>query len=205
MRSNEYLERSVTCQVPLRWGDMDPYGHVNNVEVIRVLEEARIATFGVPVGTGEQVAPAKIPPLLGAPGGHPGTHCRAPGQVPAPAGLPQRPHGGARLGGLGQGGNARAWIRNCRRRRRRSLRSRADPTRAVRPGNTNSSAAQQGTAGTVGAVHGAVTVLSAESGYAATPCGTAVRCNCARVRTIQPDSGRVRHVHHMRVFSTGSM
>lgn len=69
MRSNEYLERSVTCEVPLRWGDMDPYGHVNNVEVIRVLEEARIATFGVPVGTGEQVAPAKIPLFSVLPGG----------------------------------------------------------------------------------------------------------------------------------------
>lgn len=61
MRSNDHLERSVTCQVPLRWGDMDPYGHVNNVEVIRVLEEARIAAFGVPVGTGEQVVPPRIP------------------------------------------------------------------------------------------------------------------------------------------------
>lgn len=61
MRSTEHLERSVTCQVPLRWGDMDPYGHVNNVEVIRVLEEARLAAFGVPVGTGEQIAPAEIP------------------------------------------------------------------------------------------------------------------------------------------------
>lgn len=60
MRSHEYLEQAVTCQVPLRWGDMDPYGHVNNVEVIRVLEEARIAAFGVPVGTGEQVIPPKI-------------------------------------------------------------------------------------------------------------------------------------------------
>lgn len=61
MRSNEHLDHAVTCQVPLRWGDMDPYGHVNNVEVIRVLEEARIAAFGVPVGTGEQVLPARIP------------------------------------------------------------------------------------------------------------------------------------------------
>ena len=61
MRSNDHLERSMTCQVPLRWGDMDSYGHVNNVEVVRVLEEARIAAFGVPVGTGEQVLPAKIP------------------------------------------------------------------------------------------------------------------------------------------------
>ena len=61
MRSDEHLERAVTCPVPLRWGDMDPYGHVNNVEVIRALEEARIAAFGVPVGTGEQVVPPRIP------------------------------------------------------------------------------------------------------------------------------------------------
>ena len=61
MRTNDDLGRAVLCPVPLRWGDMDPYGHVNNVEVIRVLEEARIAAFGVPVGTGEQVVPPRIP------------------------------------------------------------------------------------------------------------------------------------------------
>ena len=61
MRTNDDLGRAVLCPVPLRWGDMDPYGHVNNVEVIRVLEEARIAAFGVPVGTGEQVVPPQIP------------------------------------------------------------------------------------------------------------------------------------------------
>lgn len=34
-------------QVPvtLRWADLDAYGHVNNVEVLRLLEEARIAAF----------------------------------------------------------------------------------------------------------------------------------------------------------------
>lgn len=34
-------------QVPvtLRWADLDAYGHVNNVEVMRLLEEARIAAF----------------------------------------------------------------------------------------------------------------------------------------------------------------
>lgn len=69
MPSENYLEGALTCQVPLRWGDMDPYGHVNNVEVIRVLEEARIATFGVPVGTGQQVAPAKIPLFSALPDG----------------------------------------------------------------------------------------------------------------------------------------
>ncbi|NTW39211.1 MAG: acyl-CoA thioesterase [Cellulomonadaceae bacterium] len=31
--------------VPLRWADLDAYGHVNNVDVLRLLEEARIAAF----------------------------------------------------------------------------------------------------------------------------------------------------------------
>jgi len=30
---------------PLRWGDMDAYGHVNNVLFLRYLEEARIGMF----------------------------------------------------------------------------------------------------------------------------------------------------------------
>ncbi|NMR19660.1 thioesterase family protein [Cellulomonas fimi] len=33
--------------VQLRWSDMDAYGHINNVEMFRVLEEARIAAFWV--------------------------------------------------------------------------------------------------------------------------------------------------------------
>ncbi len=28
---------------PLRWSDMDSYGHVNNVQFLRLLEEARVA------------------------------------------------------------------------------------------------------------------------------------------------------------------
>lgn len=31
--------------VQLRWSDMDAYGHINNVQMFRVLEEARIAAF----------------------------------------------------------------------------------------------------------------------------------------------------------------
>jgi acyl-CoA thioester hydrolase len=54
-------EQGVLCRVPMRWGDMDPYGHVNNVEVVRLLEESRIAALGVPVGTGHQVEPPLIP------------------------------------------------------------------------------------------------------------------------------------------------
>ena len=36
----------------MRWGDMDAYGHINNVQVVRILEEARIAAFGPPRGPG---------------------------------------------------------------------------------------------------------------------------------------------------------
>jgi acyl-CoA thioester hydrolase len=35
----------LSVPVPLRWADLDAYGHVNNVEVLRLLEEARIAAF----------------------------------------------------------------------------------------------------------------------------------------------------------------
>jgi acyl-CoA thioester hydrolase len=38
--------------VPMRWGDMDAYGHINNVQIVRMLEEARIAAFGPPRGAG---------------------------------------------------------------------------------------------------------------------------------------------------------
>ncbi|MFQ4148715.1 acyl-CoA thioesterase [Arthrobacter sp. LAPM80] len=44
--------RRLTLQVPMRWGDMDAYGHINNVEVLRILEEARVHAFGPPAGTG---------------------------------------------------------------------------------------------------------------------------------------------------------
>ncbi len=40
--------------VPLRWSDMDAYGHVNNVQFVRLLEEARVALFDVPVPGAEQ-------------------------------------------------------------------------------------------------------------------------------------------------------
>ncbi|MGL5850524.1 MAG: acyl-CoA thioesterase, partial [Phycicoccus sp.] len=29
-------------EVPLRWSDMDAYGHVNNVQFLRLLEDARV-------------------------------------------------------------------------------------------------------------------------------------------------------------------
>ncbi|MFZ3452933.1 acyl-CoA thioesterase [Arthrobacter sp. 7Tela_A1] len=51
---------AIRVKVPMRWSDMDAYGHVNNVEVLRMLEEARILAFGPPAGTG---APGVRPPV----------------------------------------------------------------------------------------------------------------------------------------------
>ncbi|MCA4133928.1 thioesterase family protein [Arthrobacter sp. M4] len=44
----------------MRWGDMDAYGHINNVQIVRMLEEARIAAFGPPRGAG---LPGVEPPV----------------------------------------------------------------------------------------------------------------------------------------------
>lgn len=47
--------------VVLRWGDVDAYGHVNNVEVLRLLEEARIRAFWSAAGaSSEQPSTAVI-------------------------------------------------------------------------------------------------------------------------------------------------
>lgn len=35
----------------LRWGDMDAYGHVNNVTQVKLLEEARVRAFGSPTAS----------------------------------------------------------------------------------------------------------------------------------------------------------
>ena len=55
--------------VPMRWGDMDAYGHINNVEIIRMLEEARIAAFGPPGGTGAAGVEPLVPLFSAVPDG----------------------------------------------------------------------------------------------------------------------------------------
>lgn len=53
---------------PLRWSDMDAYGHVNNVQFLRLLEDARVVALsargtdegGSLVGTGLLVARSEI-------------------------------------------------------------------------------------------------------------------------------------------------
>ena len=54
---------------PLRWADLDAYGHVNNVEILRLLEEARVKAFWVaddPGERGESPAAAVIDAKLGS-------------------------------------------------------------------------------------------------------------------------------------------
>ena len=34
-----------TCRIPIRWGDMDAMGHVNNTIYFRYMEQARISWF----------------------------------------------------------------------------------------------------------------------------------------------------------------
>jgi len=38
-------QRPYQVDVPLRWSDMDAYGHVNNVQFLRLLEDARVIGF----------------------------------------------------------------------------------------------------------------------------------------------------------------
>ena len=38
----------VHIPIPLRWGDLDAYNHVNNVMMMRILEEARVRAFWAP-------------------------------------------------------------------------------------------------------------------------------------------------------------
>ncbi|UOE45313.1 acyl-CoA thioesterase [Agromyces larvae] len=43
---------------PLRWGDLDAYGHVNNARMLSLLEEARIQAFWVSDDTSEHAVGA---------------------------------------------------------------------------------------------------------------------------------------------------
>ena len=47
--TTEAATDELTVHVPARWGDMDAYGHVNNVAMLSIMEEARVALFGPPI------------------------------------------------------------------------------------------------------------------------------------------------------------
>lgn len=59
----------IVVEVPMRWGDMDAYGHINNVNSVRLMEEARISALGVPGGTGKNGVPAQTSFLNDVPDG----------------------------------------------------------------------------------------------------------------------------------------
>jgi acyl-CoA thioester hydrolase len=48
----------LSTPIAVRWGDMDSYGHVNNVFFIRYLEDTRFALFTPPLG---EHAPSDLP------------------------------------------------------------------------------------------------------------------------------------------------
>lgn len=52
-----------TVHIPVRWGDMDAYGHINNVAIVRLMEEARVAVFGAPPSSGNLTANSPAPLL----------------------------------------------------------------------------------------------------------------------------------------------
>jgi acyl-CoA thioester hydrolase len=53
----------LSTSIAVRWGDMDSYGHVNNVFFIRYLEDTRFALFTPPLG---ELAPSDVPRELSA-------------------------------------------------------------------------------------------------------------------------------------------
>lgn len=72
MSSNTQMIRDpqvIHCSVGMRWGDMDAYGHVNNVEIVRILEEARVHAFGPPGGTGGPGREPAVPLFTDVPPG----------------------------------------------------------------------------------------------------------------------------------------
>ncbi|WP_022886331.1 acyl-CoA thioesterase [Glaciibacter superstes] len=54
--------------IRLRWSDLDAYGHVNNAEMLRLLEEARIQAFWANGESGESAVGASTAVLDGRPG-----------------------------------------------------------------------------------------------------------------------------------------
>ena len=59
----------VVIEIPVVWGDMDAYQHVNNVVYFRLFENARIAYFQE-LGVLEQMDQTGVGPILAS------THCR---------------------------------------------------------------------------------------------------------------------------------
>ena len=81
----------VSITLPVQWGDMDAFGHVNNTVPIRWFESARIAYLEA-IGLSEMMEGQGIGPILAA------IHCNFRQQVK----YPDTVHIGARVGELGR-------------------------------------------------------------------------------------------------------
>ena len=81
----------VTITLPVQWGDMDAFGHVNNTVPIRWFESARIA-YLEQAGLSNMMASSSIGPILAA------IHCDYRKQVV----YPDTVEIGARVGRLGR-------------------------------------------------------------------------------------------------------
>ncbi|MFM6850406.1 MAG: thioesterase family protein, partial [Terrabacter sp.] len=44
-QTGEPQVKPYAAQVALRWSDMDAYAHINNVQFLRLLEDARVIAF----------------------------------------------------------------------------------------------------------------------------------------------------------------
>jgi len=67
--SQEFDQCHVVVDVPVAWGEMDAFQHVNNIVYFRYFESARIAYFDK-VGVNQSMAVAGIGPILAS------TQCR---------------------------------------------------------------------------------------------------------------------------------
>jgi len=50
-----------TAIIPIRWGDMDAYGHVNNTNYFRYMEQARVEYLE---GAGYKILPQGLAPVI---------------------------------------------------------------------------------------------------------------------------------------------
>ena len=80
----------VVIQLPVVWGEMDAYGHVNNTVFFRYFETARMAYFER-IQFGEPSNPSDVGPILAS------TSCR----FRRPLRYPDRIHVGARVSEVG--------------------------------------------------------------------------------------------------------
>jgi acyl-CoA thioester hydrolase len=46
--------------IPLRWGDLDAFNHVNNASMLKLLEEARVRVFWIPTLASEEAPPTAV-------------------------------------------------------------------------------------------------------------------------------------------------